>query len=90
MLPYEWKDNVWVSVTVEMDFNLKVIDRKIYTLFELLSDIGGLSQILAIIGAITVSIWNYNSFDNMMVRKLYKVKKPPEKINTKQAMNKVM
>ena len=67
LLPYEWKDNSWVSVTVEIDFNLTVIERKIYTMFELLSDIGGLSQILAIIGAISVSIWNYNSFDNMMV-----------------------
>ncbi len=41
--PYEWKDNVWVSVTVEVDFDLIVIERKIYTLFALLSDIGGLS-----------------------------------------------
>ena len=66
-MPYEWKDNVWVSVTVEIDFNLTVIERKIYTLFELLSDIGGLSQILSLMGAILVSAWNYNSFDNMMV-----------------------
>ena len=43
ILPYEWKDNVWVSVTFEVDFNLTFIERKIYTLFALLSDIGGLS-----------------------------------------------
>ena len=31
--PYENKDSVWVSVTFELDFNLTVIERKIYTLF---------------------------------------------------------
>ena len=76
-MPYEWKDNVWVSVTVEIDLDLTVIERKVYTLFASLSDIGGLSQILAIFASIILSIWNYNSFDNMMVAQLFKVKKPP-------------
>ena len=43
LMPYEWKDNVWVSVTVEADLDLTFIERKVYTLFASLSDIGGLS-----------------------------------------------
>ena len=42
-MPYEYKDNVWVSVTVEVDLDLTFVERKVYTLFASLSDIGGLS-----------------------------------------------
>ena len=77
--PYEKKDNVWVSVTIEVDLNLTVIERKIYTLFDLLSEIGGLSQILAIIVTAIVACWNYNSFDNMMVTNLFKAQKSRDK-----------
>ena len=78
--PYEKKDNVWVSVTIEVDMSLTVIERKIYTLFDLLSEIGGLSQILALIVTAVVACWNYNSFDNMMVTNLFKVQKSRDKL----------
>ena len=45
-LPYEESDNTWIMVTVEMDPNLTVYDRSVYTYFDLLSDIGGLNGIL--------------------------------------------
>ena len=77
---YEKVDNVWISVTIEVDLSLTVIERKIYTLFDLLSEIGGLSQILFLIVTAIVSIWNYNSFDNMMVTNLFKVQKSRNKL----------
>ena len=51
--PYEESDNTWIMVTVEMDTNLTVYDRSVYTYFDLLSDIGGLNGILmTIVGLI--------------------------------------
>lgn len=71
VLPYEKPDNTWISVTIEMDFSLQTYERTLYTLFDMLSDIGGLSGILIAILALIVSAWTYNSFDNAMVRDLY-------------------
>ena len=30
-----------------------------------------------------IAIWNYNYFDNFMVSKLYKIKKPKDKVEDK-------
>ena len=74
LLPYERSDNVWISVTIEMDLNLMTYERTLYTMFDLLSDVGGLSGILVTIFTIIMTIWNYNSFDNMMVANLFNIK----------------
>ena len=45
-MPYEESDDTWIMVTVEMDPNLMMYERSVYTFFDLLSDIGGLNGIL--------------------------------------------
>lgn len=30
-LPYEYVDNVWLSITVEMDFDVMTYEREVYT-----------------------------------------------------------
>ena len=77
-MPYEKPDNTWISITIEMDLNLTNYERTLYTLFDLLSDIGGLSGILFTLLAFFVRSWNFNSFDNMMASHLYQIKKKPE------------
>lgn len=42
-------------------------------MFDLLSDIGGLSSILISLLAIVANVWNYDNLDNMMVAHLFKV-----------------
>ena len=64
--PYEKRDNVWISVTLERNLSMTEYLRTIYTGFDFLSDVGGLSGILMSFLAIIVSLWNYNSFDNAM------------------------
>ena len=73
-MPYERTDNVWVSVTVEMNLNRMEYSRSRYTFFDLLSDIGGLKGMFAEIFLAFVVAWNFNAIDNFMVSKLYKVK----------------
>ena len=58
-MPYEWTDNVWVSISVEMGFDVIAYEREVYTSFELLSDIGGLSGILMTVCGLLMMAWNY-------------------------------
>ena len=81
ILPYEFKDQVWISVTIEMDLILKTYERTGYTLFDLLSDIGGLSGILMTFFTSFMAIWNYNSLDNLLVQSLFKTNKE-DKVQT--------
>ena len=74
-LPYEKKDRVWLSITIEMDLNVVELERTTYTYFDLLSDVGGLSSICITFFAMILRFWNHNSFDNMMAISLYKVKR---------------
>ena len=57
-----------------MDLNLMTYERTLYTLFDLLSDVGGLSGILVTIFSVIISIWNYNSLENLLVSNLFNIK----------------
>ena len=80
ILPYEKNDNTWISVTVEVDPNLMMYERSVYTVFDMMSDIGGLNGILMTICALICTTWNYNAFDNRMVQRLFKIKKRESEI----------
>ena len=45
--PYEQVDKVHISVTFEMDLNVIMSERQVYTIFQMLSDVGGLVSILS-------------------------------------------
>ena len=74
ILPYERKDNTWLSITLEMDLNRIDYSRSRYTLFDLLSDVGGLSGMFASIFAFFMAVWNFNALDDFIVAKLYRMK----------------
>ena len=76
--PYEKNDSVWISVTVERSLTMLFYERTVYTTFDFLSDVGGLSGILISGLWAFVHFWNFNSFDNFMAMNLFKVKKPDE------------
>lgn len=58
MLPYERDDNVWVSITVEMDRDLTTYERTVYNLLDLLADIGGLMGSLFVFCNFIAAVWN--------------------------------
>ena len=74
-------DNVWVSVTIEMDLDVMHYERQVYTLFDMLSDFGGLTGILSSVFTLFTSAWNYQAFDNFIASRLFKVQKLSEQIN---------
>ena len=47
----------------------------------MLSDIGGLTGIVTIVFATISGTWNYNAFDNFMVSRLFKIKKPKDEFD---------
>ena len=67
-------------MTIEMDPNLLMYERSVYTIFDLLSDLGGLNGILMTIFGLICATWNYNAFDNRMVKRLFKIRKPESEI----------
>ena len=71
LMPYEKKDNVWVSVTLERSLDIKELQRTTYNTFDFVSDVGGLSGALLSFFTIIVSVWNFNSMDNTMASQLY-------------------
>ena len=80
VIPYERQLDNWISVSFEMDLNMIRIERKLYTVFDMLSDVGGLLGILMAFAASLNSIWNYQNFDNFMVSRLFKIKRPKNEI----------
>ena len=78
VLPYEKPNKNWIAISIDMDLNMIHIERKLYTVFDMLSDVGGLLGILTTIAAFLNSIWNYQAFDNFMVSRLFKIKRPKQ------------
>ena len=68
--------NAQIMITIEREFNVLSIERMAYTTFDMLSDVGGLSGIMIIFFQVLIALWNFNSFDNYLVSRLYKIKLP--------------
>ena len=63
-----------MSVTFEMDFNLRVVDRNLFTVLDLLSDIGGLSQTFLSLASSIVAVWHYDGIlDAYMSKRLFRL-----------------
>lgn len=73
---YEKDYDVQVDITIEMDLNLTVVARDIYTGLDWISDIGGIQGMLISFVAVFMMYWNYNQLSNYLVTRLYKMKKP--------------
>ena len=71
-------DNVWASVTFEVDLDMITYERKVYTVLDMLSDVGGLFEFLICFFAFLSWIWNYQSIENYLASRLFKIKKDSE------------
>ena len=59
VIPYEIDNNIWASVTVEMDLDVRQIEINVYTIFDMLSDAGGLIGLITTLFAFISSCWNF-------------------------------
>lgn len=70
---YEKDLDTWFDLTIEMNMNLELIQRNGYTVLDLLSDIGGILEIMTIVISYFLAFWNYNYFENFLVTRLFKL-----------------
>ena len=64
-----------MDISFELNLDQIFIMRKCYSIFDLLSDMGGMIGILTGFFSSVAGIFNFNNFDNYMVSRLFKVKK---------------
>ena len=76
--PYEFADNVHVSVAIELHSDLTVINRQVYSVLDWLGDIGGLSEALFFIGTFILTLSTLGSLEIMLVSMLYRTKESPD------------
>ena len=72
MRPYEYPDDVHISVTYEFDLNYYRIDREAYNLLDWLGDIGGLKEAIMIILGFIFGLFNYHTFEDYLVSHFYR------------------
>ena len=73
-------------LTYEFDMNMYVINRDTYTLLDWLGDIGGLGEGLAIIFGAIIALFNYNTFEDHLVRQLYRKETQKDRLSRKSGL----
>ena len=81
--PYEFPDDVHTLLSYEFDLDMYVINRDTYTSLDWLGDIGGLGEGLSIIFGFLIAMFNYNTFEDYLVRQLYRKETEKDKISRK-------
>ena len=80
--PYEMQDDTQLSIVYERDLSLYRIDREVYSIFDWMSDVGGLYEFTKIICFILLSVVRFASFENFLVSQLF-VKIPEPSLSDK-------
>ena len=65
--PYEFEDSVHLSISYEMDLNMHVSERTVYTILDWLGDVGGLMGILIDFGGIILAYFVLGNGLNYML-----------------------
>ena len=68
-----------MALDFEMNPDQLFLEREVYTFLDLLSDIGGLQAVLGSALLFTLSLFNYQYFDEFMASRLYRIMKPDAK-----------
>ena len=63
-----------MSFTIEFDLDLKVVQRNLYTILDLLSDIGGFTTIFLKGLSVLIAIWNFNNYEYHFLTNFFKKK----------------
>ena len=71
--PFTLHPDLITQLSFERSLDHQIVQRESYTVFDCLSDIGGIQSILISAFSIIIGILNYNNFDNHMAAKLYKM-----------------
>ena len=70
--PFEYDEKSVMAFSYEHYYDRQVIRRSNYTFLGVLSDVGGLSSVIASVFTTLLAIINYNNLNGYMVNKLFK------------------
>ena len=70
--PYNWNSTVHVAYVFEMEMDKYTIERTVYTSLDWLGDVGGLMDILFVIGAFPVMLLQGNGLSFLLLKGLFK------------------
>ena len=70
---YEYESFNLIDISIEMNLDQIHLKRQIYSFLDVLSDIGGISQVFTASALLIISIFNYKNFETFMASKLFKV-----------------
>ena len=63
-----------MTISFELDPDRTVVQRNIYTILDLLSDIGGFTSILISALSFLIALWNYNNYEYHFLTHFFKKK----------------
>ena len=69
--PYEFADDIHMSVSYEFDLDFYRIDRETYNSLDWLGDLGGLKEALMGLLWVFYTLFHYQTFENYLVSKLF-------------------
>jgi len=71
--PYEFKDNVHIAITYELDPDYYHSEVHVYNALDMLGDIGGLQYSLVIVISSVLMLMHHNKMENYLVSEMYHV-----------------
>jgi len=77
--PYEFENSIHISLTFEVDLDLKQIDRQVYNMLDWIGDIGGLGEGLFFISYAILGVVHFGALDNWIISELFRVVKSDKK-----------
>ena len=72
IIPYEFEDDVHLSISYEMDLNMHVAERTVYTFLDWLGDVGGLMGIVFDAGALLLMFFLGNGLNYILISHVFK------------------
>lgn len=72
--PFEFFEEDVMGVGIELDLDLRRIERSNYSLLDVLADVGGLSSVLTVFASGLLAVINVNNNYGQLVKKLYKIR----------------
>lgn len=80
----EYTDNyedAYVSVYFRIDNKYQIYERKIYSVLDLLGDVGGMLEAIRVLGFLIVGFISSKQFQAALLSKVYQQEKPPKENN---------
>ena len=87
--PYESYEGFIAGISLEMNLDLTVFERKTYSLLDAFADIGGLTKLLNSTLSFIVVIFNFSRIESYLAANLFKIKKSEDELITPTRCNSI-